>query len=231
MKPVQRVFSIRGRSPLWCKIYAFGFLPTRAQSSQWSRCFHSRSANEPGTRAALCSPRPLHPRGRLNTEMPTGEFRVTIEEVGAGRTRMSFVTTFPSTRPWSSYSPRRGGRPDPDRRPDPRHLHRRRGGWPSRWGGVLALRDKGPAAGRWETHQRDRDGASQRSLQASERHAGRAHELDGFAASWRAQRVRSGRPMGPRPGARRPGRRRARRRGQRRPPEPDPEAAVSARCG
>ena len=29
--------------------------------------------------------------------MPTNEFRVTIEEVGAGRTRMSIVSTFPST--------------------------------------------------------------------------------------------------------------------------------------
>jgi hypothetical protein len=29
--------------------------------------------------------------------MPTTELRVTIEEVGAGRTRMSIVSTFPST--------------------------------------------------------------------------------------------------------------------------------------
>jgi uncharacterized protein YndB with AHSA1/START domain len=35
--------------------------------------------------------------GSPNTEMPTNEFRVTIEEVGAGRTRMSIVSTFPST--------------------------------------------------------------------------------------------------------------------------------------
>jgi len=35
--------------------------------------------------------------GSPNTEMPTNEFRVTIEEVGAGRTRMSIVNTFPST--------------------------------------------------------------------------------------------------------------------------------------
>ncbi len=35
--------------------------------------------------------------GSPNTEMPTNEFRVTIEEVGAGRTRMSIVNTFPNT--------------------------------------------------------------------------------------------------------------------------------------
>ena len=29
--------------------------------------------------------------------MPTNELRVTIEEVGAGRTRMSIVSIFPST--------------------------------------------------------------------------------------------------------------------------------------
>jgi uncharacterized protein YndB with AHSA1/START domain len=29
--------------------------------------------------------------------MPTNEFRVTIEEVGAGRTRMSIVSIFPNT--------------------------------------------------------------------------------------------------------------------------------------
>jgi hypothetical protein len=29
--------------------------------------------------------------------MPLGEFRVTIEEVGAGRTRMSIVSSFPSS--------------------------------------------------------------------------------------------------------------------------------------
>lgn len=34
--------------------------------------------------------------GTPNTEMPTSEFRVTIEEVGAGRTRMSIVSLFPS---------------------------------------------------------------------------------------------------------------------------------------
>ena len=33
----------------------------------------------------------------MNTEMPSNEFRVTIEEIGAGRTRMSIVSTFPST--------------------------------------------------------------------------------------------------------------------------------------
>ena len=35
--------------------------------------------------------------GSPNTEMPTNEIRVTIEEVGAGRTRMSIVSIFPST--------------------------------------------------------------------------------------------------------------------------------------
>jgi uncharacterized protein YndB with AHSA1/START domain len=35
--------------------------------------------------------------GSPNLEMPTNEFRVTIEEIGAGRTRMSIVSTFPST--------------------------------------------------------------------------------------------------------------------------------------
>jgi uncharacterized protein YndB with AHSA1/START domain len=35
--------------------------------------------------------------GSPNTEMPTNEFRVTIEEVGAGRTRMTIVSIFPST--------------------------------------------------------------------------------------------------------------------------------------
>jgi len=35
--------------------------------------------------------------GSPNTEMPTNELRVTIAEVGAGRTRMSIVTTFSST--------------------------------------------------------------------------------------------------------------------------------------
>ncbi len=35
--------------------------------------------------------------GSPNTEMPANEFRVTIEEVGEGRTRMSIVSTFPST--------------------------------------------------------------------------------------------------------------------------------------
>ena len=35
--------------------------------------------------------------GSPNVEMPTNEFRVTIEGFGAGRTRMSLVSTFPST--------------------------------------------------------------------------------------------------------------------------------------
>jgi uncharacterized protein YndB with AHSA1/START domain len=35
--------------------------------------------------------------GSPNTEMPMNEFRVTIEDVGGGRTRMSIVSTFPST--------------------------------------------------------------------------------------------------------------------------------------
>jgi uncharacterized protein YndB with AHSA1/START domain len=35
--------------------------------------------------------------GSPNTDMPVNEFQVTIEEVGAGRTRMSIVTKFPST--------------------------------------------------------------------------------------------------------------------------------------
>jgi uncharacterized protein YndB with AHSA1/START domain len=35
--------------------------------------------------------------GSPNTEIPTGELRVLIEEIGAGRTRMSIVNTFPST--------------------------------------------------------------------------------------------------------------------------------------
>ena len=35
--------------------------------------------------------------GSPNTEMPTGEMRVSIEELGAGRTRMSIVSIFPST--------------------------------------------------------------------------------------------------------------------------------------
>jgi uncharacterized protein YndB with AHSA1/START domain len=38
-----------------------------------------------------------HEDGSPNTEMPTNEFRVTIEEVGQGRTRMSIVSIFPST--------------------------------------------------------------------------------------------------------------------------------------
>ena len=35
--------------------------------------------------------------GSPNTDMPMNQFRVTIEEIGAGRTRMSIVSTFPST--------------------------------------------------------------------------------------------------------------------------------------
>jgi len=35
--------------------------------------------------------------GSPNTEMPTGEMRVKIEEVAPGRTRMSIVNIFPST--------------------------------------------------------------------------------------------------------------------------------------
>ena len=35
--------------------------------------------------------------GSPNSEMPTNQIRVTIEELGAGRTRMSIVSTFPST--------------------------------------------------------------------------------------------------------------------------------------
>ena len=34
--------------------------------------------------------------GSPNTEMPTGEMRVTIEDVGAGKTRMSIANLFPS---------------------------------------------------------------------------------------------------------------------------------------
>lgn len=44
---------MRGHSPLYCTIYALGAYPTRVKRSQWSRCFHSLSANEPATRAAL----------------------------------------------------------------------------------------------------------------------------------------------------------------------------------
>jgi len=35
--------------------------------------------------------------GSPDTEMPTNELRVTIEDAGAGRTRMSIVSIFPST--------------------------------------------------------------------------------------------------------------------------------------
>jgi uncharacterized protein YndB with AHSA1/START domain len=35
--------------------------------------------------------------GSPNPEMPTNEFRITIEAMGSGRTRMSIVSTFPST--------------------------------------------------------------------------------------------------------------------------------------
>jgi len=35
--------------------------------------------------------------GSPDTEMPTNEIRVTIEDAGAGRTRMSIVSIFPST--------------------------------------------------------------------------------------------------------------------------------------
>jgi uncharacterized protein YndB with AHSA1/START domain len=35
--------------------------------------------------------------GSPNTEMPVNQFRVSIEEIGDGRTRMSIVSTFPST--------------------------------------------------------------------------------------------------------------------------------------
>lgn len=35
--------------------------------------------------------------GNPNDELPTNEVRVTIEEIGDGRTRMSIVSTFPST--------------------------------------------------------------------------------------------------------------------------------------
>ncbi|HJQ75795.1 MAG TPA: SRPBCC domain-containing protein [Acidimicrobiia bacterium] len=35
--------------------------------------------------------------GSPNTDMPTNELRVAIEEVGVGRTRMSIVSIFPST--------------------------------------------------------------------------------------------------------------------------------------
>jgi uncharacterized protein YndB with AHSA1/START domain len=35
--------------------------------------------------------------GSPNTEMPVGEMRVTIEEIGPGRTRMSILSIFPST--------------------------------------------------------------------------------------------------------------------------------------
>lgn len=38
-----------------------------------------------------------HEDGSPNTELPTTELRVTIEEVGEGRTRMTIVSTFPST--------------------------------------------------------------------------------------------------------------------------------------
>ncbi len=35
--------------------------------------------------------------GTPNTEMPTGEMQVTIDEIGDGRTRMSINNVFPST--------------------------------------------------------------------------------------------------------------------------------------
>jgi uncharacterized protein YndB with AHSA1/START domain len=35
--------------------------------------------------------------GSPNTDMPMNQFRVTIEDIGAGRTRMSIISTFPST--------------------------------------------------------------------------------------------------------------------------------------
>lgn len=35
--------------------------------------------------------------GSPNTDMPTNELRVTIEEIGPGRTRMSIMSVFPST--------------------------------------------------------------------------------------------------------------------------------------
>jgi uncharacterized protein YndB with AHSA1/START domain len=35
--------------------------------------------------------------GSPNTDMPMNQFRVTIEEIAAGRTRMSIISTFPST--------------------------------------------------------------------------------------------------------------------------------------
>jgi uncharacterized protein YndB with AHSA1/START domain len=38
----------------------------------------------------------LNADGSTNTDFPVGEFRVTIEEIGAGRTRMSIENIFPS---------------------------------------------------------------------------------------------------------------------------------------
>jgi uncharacterized protein YndB with AHSA1/START domain len=36
--------------------------------------------------------------GSPNTDVPMNQFRVTIEEIRAGRTRMSIISTFPSTK-------------------------------------------------------------------------------------------------------------------------------------
>jgi len=38
-----------------------------------------------------------HADGTPNTDMPEGQFRVTIEAIGGGRTRMSIASDFPST--------------------------------------------------------------------------------------------------------------------------------------
>jgi hypothetical protein len=51
--------------------------------------------------------------GTPNTELPVTTMRVTIEEIGGGKTRMWIESKFPTSRPWSSsplWAGRRAGR-------------------------------------------------------------------------------------------------------------------------
>ncbi len=64
--------------------------------------------------------------GTPNDDIPRHEARVTIEPIGAGRTRMSIESRFPSIEAMEQLAGHgHGGGPHPGRRPDRRHPRRR----------------------------------------------------------------------------------------------------------
>ena len=72
--------------------------------------------------------------GTPNTELPTTTARVTIQDIGGGKTRMSIESEFPTVEAMEQLRHGRGGRPDTGGGPDRRD--------PGRGSGLASLIDQ-----------------------------------------------------------------------------------------